>query len=428
SQGDGVLPICRRCAQRQEQCDRPEVKSKFVVYTPNSSLSRSRPPEMHRPNSVERPQRSAVQATSNVEHNDLRVPDPINPRADLGNQVVAGLLHHYIEHLAAWYDLCEHDRPFELLVPIRALDLPVLFNAIIAFSAQHMTLSDSRYEVISTVYHSACIHGLLSGLSDFDPGLQEDYLVAACLLRSFEILKADSREEQRHLLGAYRFSSTEEIDMTSAGLLQAGAWNYLREEITVALECRRPVRLTINLDIRTVGPQPESMHANTVTYILARVINYCFNRGSTNQQEDSNHDEWTSLKGDLTYWKESLPTSYEPYSRASKEGNVFPSAWYLRPWHIAAAEYYLTAQTLLLLHNSDTVLDVKNVEGLCGIAYTNESKAARVNAFGPMAFCGRYLTDPKQREGLKQLLLTSSLEVGWPVHRILEDLETFWHR
>lgn len=168
------------------------MKSKFVVYTPNSSLSRSRPPEMHRPKSVERPQRSAVQATSNVERNDLRVPGPINPRADLGNQVVAGLLHHYIEHLAAWYDLCEHDRPFELLVPIRALDLPVLFNAIIAFSAQHMTLSDSRYEVISTVYHSACIHELLSGLSDFDPGLQEDYLVAACLLRSFEILKGRS--------------------------------------------------------------------------------------------------------------------------------------------------------------------------------------------------------------------------------------------
>ena len=129
---------------------------------------------------------------SNVVHNALRVPDPIKPRTDLGNQVVASLFHHYFENLAAWYDLCEHDRPFELLVPIRALDLPILFNAIIALSAQHMTLSDSRYEVISTIYHSACIHGLLSGLSDFDPGLQEDYLVAACLLRSFEILKGRS--------------------------------------------------------------------------------------------------------------------------------------------------------------------------------------------------------------------------------------------
>jgi hypothetical protein len=117
--------------------------------------------------------------------------------------------------------------------------------------------------------------------------------VAACLLRSYEILKgisswvspawtfsdfmtADSRQEQRHLLGAYRFSSTEEIDMSTTGLLQAGAWNCLREEITVALECQRPVRLNIHLDVRSTIHQSESMHANTITYILARVINHCF--------------------------------------------------------------------------------------------------------------------------------------------------------
>jgi hypothetical protein len=64
--------------------------------------------------------------------------------------------------------------------------------------------------------------------------------------------------------------------MRTAGLLQAAAWNYLREEITVALECQRPVRLNIHIDVRDVDHQTESMHANTVTYILARVINHCF--------------------------------------------------------------------------------------------------------------------------------------------------------
>jgi hypothetical protein len=41
---------------------------------------------------------------------------------------------------------------------------------------------------------------------------------------------------------------------------------------------------------------------------------------------------------------------------------------------------------------------------------------------------GRYLVSATQREGLKQLLLTSSREVGWPVHCIIEDLEAFWSR
>lgn len=118
----------------------------------------------------------------------FQIPDPTTPREDLRNETIAGLYHHYIEHLAAWYDLCEHERPFELLVPARALEVSVLFNAIIAFSAQHKALSEPRVETLSTVYHSKCIQGLLSGLSDFKSTLQEDYLVAACLLRSYEIL------------------------------------------------------------------------------------------------------------------------------------------------------------------------------------------------------------------------------------------------
>ena len=99
------------------------------------------------------------------------------------------LYHHYLEHLAAWYDLFEHNRPFESLVPVRTLVCLVVFNAIIAFSAQHKALHDQRYETCSVLYHSACINELLSGLNEFDSTMQEDYLMATCLLRSYEILK-----------------------------------------------------------------------------------------------------------------------------------------------------------------------------------------------------------------------------------------------
>jgi hypothetical protein len=120
--------------------------------------------------------------------------------------------------------------------------------------------------------------------------------------------------------------------MSTTGLLQAGAWNYLREEITVALECQRPVRLNIHFDVRSADHRSESMHANTITYILARVINQCF-------IEDNeglglfDSDIWTELHNKLTLWHSSLPSTYAPYSRAPRAGNPFPSEWYLRPWH-----------------------------------------------------------------------------------------------
>jgi hypothetical protein len=132
-----------------------------------------------------------VGATNRTE-NRFETPDPIDPLQDLHNDTIAGLFSHYIERLAAWYDLCEQDRPFESLVTVRALEVPVVFNAVIAFSAQHRALNDARYETCSTSYHSACIKGLLGDINAFDSTLQEDCLVAACLLRSYEILRGIS--------------------------------------------------------------------------------------------------------------------------------------------------------------------------------------------------------------------------------------------
>ena len=183
------------CTKRHIQCDRPEPERKCVVYTPDPASSQL----AQQAGDLNATQRTIVLSANNQTYasqtvsrdgqNGFQIPDPASPSVNLLNETIAGLFHHYIEHLAAWYDLCEHNRPFESLVPVRALDCPVVFNAIIAFSAQHKALHDQRYETCSMLYHSACVKGLLSGLDKFDPSMREDYLVAACLLRSYEILK-----------------------------------------------------------------------------------------------------------------------------------------------------------------------------------------------------------------------------------------------
>ncbi|KAG9962738.1 phytanoyl-CoA dioxygenase family protein, partial [Aureobasidium melanogenum] len=139
-----------------------------------------------------------------------------------------------------------------------------------------------------------------------------------------------------------------------------------------------------------------------MTYILARVINLCFGQDKSSNIIESNEDEWTKLHAELVFWSHNLPTTYKPYSQAPKAGNTFPSEWYLRPWHIAAAQYFLTAKTLLLLQNPDTQIDIRDIERLCGIAYTNENKAARVNAFGPMAFCKLPRSEQDQQADMVQ--------------------------
>jgi hypothetical protein len=193
--GDGGRPVCQMCTKRHVPCERPTAERKFVVYTATSASSQlaQQVGDIDSLQTADQPavvqQNSTRQPVSCDERIWFRIPEPASPAEDLHNGIISGLFHHYVEHLASWYDLCEHNRPFESLVPSRALEVPIVFNAVIAFAAQHKALDDSRFEHCSTSYHSACISGLLSGIPEFNSTLQEDYLVAACLLRSYEILK-----------------------------------------------------------------------------------------------------------------------------------------------------------------------------------------------------------------------------------------------
>jgi hypothetical protein len=151
--------------------------------------------------------------------------------------------------------------PFGATVPAHALECPILFKALIASSATHKYKTLGQLAELATAFHVSCVRELLDSIEHKKPESQGDYLAATSLLRSYEILDgtepqlsrqsktdkpyvADSDKEQRHLLGAYSFVASGSINLAGRGLLQAGAWNYLRGEITMALECRRPVRIS----------------------------------------------------------------------------------------------------------------------------------------------------------------------------------------
>jgi hypothetical protein len=272
------------------------------------------------------------------------------PRAALSNPIVAKLFAHYIDVLAPWYDLNESLLPFGATVPAHALECPILFKALIAFSATHKYKTLRQFAELATAFHAACVRELLDSIEHEKPESQGDYLAATCLLRSYEILNgtgpqlsrqrktdkpyvADSRKEQRHLLGAYSFVASGSINLVGRGLLQAGAWNYLREEITVALECCRSVRISRDFEYQAYENMPDDMQANHVSYLLARIINLSFGDQVKRIPLENRMVEWHSLDAALNVWKDRLPATFEPYSTAQIAGNVFPSLWMLRPWH-----------------------------------------------------------------------------------------------
>jgi hypothetical protein len=113
-----------------------------------------------------------------------------DPKAALENPVVATLFRHYIDFLAPWYDLNDSQNLFGTLVPQHALNNPILFKAVVTFSAFHISRTSglTRYQELAHEYHASCIRDLLAVLNDVAPATQGDCLAATCLLRSFEIL------------------------------------------------------------------------------------------------------------------------------------------------------------------------------------------------------------------------------------------------
>lgn len=111
--------------------------------------------------------------------------------------------------------------------------------------------------------------------------------------------------------------------------MRAGFWNYLREDITVALMEKRNLMIELN-DQQPPLLDGEGDSANYISHILGRVINSCLHKDG----EPLDQREWDSLKGELDSWKTSLPLSSEPIITPGLHGDSrFPSVWNTSKWH-----------------------------------------------------------------------------------------------
>ena len=146
----------------------------------------------------------------------LGVGDYLSPR--LWNQVSvwsnpslleACLMRYFVEELARWFDLCDPERHFALVVPQRARSCPPLLNAIFTASARHLArlekwrtpygiracgkiLPDLKIET-AIHYHNECINHLIQLSQDPEQLKDENLLAAAVILRFYEEVDAPLR-------------------------------------------------------------------------------------------------------------------------------------------------------------------------------------------------------------------------------------------
>lgn len=310
----------------------------------------------------------------------------------LSSKEEAGLLRHYVEHLARSFDLSDPLRHFRTVVPQRAATCPTLLNAIFAVSARHLSRVGQYDPLISNRYHQECLKHLIPMLDDSAAILDENLLASTIILRHLEELEVplsgqSPSDQQSHLLGAHAFITAQERATVSGGLRQAAFWVGLRQEIYVAFVNQRSIMPALehcNLD-RSFEGAADHVWACRMVVLCADVIRYCFGEG------DQLSSTYTWLADSVERWHACKPESFTAiYLRLSDEEEVFPEIWFLSDDITMGIQYYHISKILLCAHNPKIPRlgpgraaalrqmdeDVReHVKVLCGISLSNPDTA-----------------------------------------------------
>ena len=186
--------MCRKCITARRACDRSAKRLKFVIHSldavtafqvaPPQISGHASEPEVH-VNAIT-PQSEAQQSQRELKRANILAAS--SPRMALSDPEVAELFAHYTNTLAPWYDLNDSQRLFGSLVPENALDCPILFKAVIAFSASHRNKTSGGVQELAPAFHAACVQDFLLLMNRVEPRSHGNELAATCLLRSYEIM------------------------------------------------------------------------------------------------------------------------------------------------------------------------------------------------------------------------------------------------
>ncbi|KAI9053114.1 hypothetical protein LZ554_003383 [Drepanopeziza brunnea f. sp. 'monogermtubi'] len=359
----------------------------------------------------------------------------------------AYLFEHYVQELARWLDLCDPNHHFQIEVPRRAPNCPLLLNAIFALSARHLNLTRKYDTGASNRYHAQCIKLMIPMLGLVQTNSDETLFASMIVLRVLEEIELLVGEPQTlsHLSGIQSFIKLHGVSIMKGGLSEAAFWVGLRQEIYVATIAERPITIDMNACLvdRSYEPTTDFGWANRAVVHLADVLNCCFDDSGVCAVT------WTKLREYSERWAELKPSSFTPYfykeaDRQKPEPDVFPDIRHTHPCHIIGIQHHKLAQILLLTHDprlpriggsrSTAELTVKFetmkiLRELCGIGLSNRGVAPGLfTACMGINMCGDLFDDTLEQDAIIRVLVETEKVHARPTKAIQEQMHKAWGR
>ncbi|KAI9742016.1 MAG: hypothetical protein M1834_000405 [Cirrosporium novae-zelandiae] len=354
----------------------------------------------------------------------------------------AQLMRYYIDHISIWFDLCDAERHFALVIPQRAAYCPTLLNAIFAFSARHLNQTRDYDPYAADRYYEKCLNHLQKMFYDPAAIMDENLLAATIILRTMEevdvaILGADNLT---HLIGTKALITAQERSNLTGLLFEKLFFVALRQEVNVAFVQQRAIDLPLTspfLD-RSLLPTDDCSWANRMVVHCSDALNYCF--GSESHHSTA---RWEELQSYQERCLRSIPSSFEPiYFSPTNEEKPFPEIWLQHPWHTTGLQHHLLAKILLTVYNPKLPRlgpsqrsaqlkideDVKqDIRTLCGMALSNQDTPPNmISAFMGISVCGDKFTKLRDQEALLDVLVRTEKRHGWPTGQTQGQLKEAW--
>ncbi|KFZ24404.1 hypothetical protein V502_01122 [Pseudogymnoascus sp. VKM F-4520 (FW-2644)] len=352
----------------------------------------------------------------------------------------AFLLRNYIENLSPWADACDPLHHFATVVPQRAVDIPLLLYAVLAFSAQVLNVQSRCENAEASTYYSKSLSLLIPILSDPSQTYDENVLAAVVILRLYE--ERDVMDEKCHLLGQSRLLNSMAKFSHCGGLGEAASWVSLRQDIYISMISKQPISIDLKIyeKSQSFEKKDDGSWANVMVYLFARVLALAFSPNNEHL-----HDEWQYLDRSIEEWNASKPKTFSPMSLhrpALSNDRTFREIWMLNSFHVVGIQYYYLAKIFLKAYRpsasvfgfgacrENRVIESSIAEYLgiiLGLSFGNPLvQNVWFTTSHILSACGCYLRDARERRAAIEFLEMMEKKTGWTTSAIASSLQEEW--
>ncbi|KAJ5159878.1 uncharacterized protein N7482_006882 [Penicillium canariense] len=344
------------------------------------------------------------------------------------------LLQVFADEVGLWMDSLDSMQYFSQILPLHAIDEPLLLQAFLACGARHLSLVNSSFEKAKAAhYYDSATRDLMNAMQD--PNRDSVLCTTAALALSiYEIMAPQQTPAANHIAGSRALIRMELL--SSLHYKWMLSWN--------------PDTWGVDMDMRQHQHQAhpfgkaEDLWLHRIIYICAKVANFRIATQSL-QSLDGSMDhanelsdaflEWSHCDSLCEQWFENAPRSLKPLGIVpqwqTEPRSAFPTIWLHKRTAIVSQLFYHTACLLLgkahpLLGEFHRKMQQSHARDICGIVANTKDRGVINVSIRCLAIAAECLDSEDAQKETLGLFDAIVKDTSWRAEPIKDELKRIW--